>query len=343
MINRFAQRARPVARLRQAAPLVALLGATTPLWAATLQVGPGQPFATPSAAARAAHDGDTVHIAAGTYFDCAIWHANDLTIEGDAAATTVLTDTACAGKALVIIDGRNTTIRHLTLARARVPDNNGAGIRSEAPDLTVADVRFINDQDGILSGADGGFLRISGASFLDDGAAPDGVPTHAVIAGHLDSLRIEGSRFAQARGGDDIVSAAITTELVGNHLADSGGNMAGPLVQVAGGSLLLAGNEVTLGPGAAARPGVVLLTGDAVALTVRGNTLSGGTVPLVRNWGAVSAVAEGNIMPPGIPAVSDQGSSYHRLRASLARLRDQARHTAGAARHALAVLVRGVL
>lgn len=279
-----------------------------------------------------------MHIAAGTYFDCAIWHAKDLTIEGEAADTTIITDTACAGKALFITDGRNTTIRHLTLARVRVPDGNGAGIRAEARDLTVQDVRFLDSQDGILDGADGGFLRVSDSAFIADGVSLDGAPTHAVIAGHLDQLRIERSRFAQARGGDDIASDAKHTELVGNTLADEGGRMTGPMVHIGGGTLLMEGNTVTLSPGAIARPGVVLITGDAAAITVRGNTLTepaGAAVPLVRNWGGVAAVDTGNTMPPGVAAVSDDGSAYHRLRAHLAELRERMRHAAGMAKHLL--------
>ena len=43
-------------------------GIALPAAGATLQVGPGQPFATPCAAIAAAHDGDTILIdAAGNY------------------------------------------------------------------------------------------------------------------------------------------------------------------------------------------------------------------------------------------------------------------------------------
>jgi hypothetical protein len=49
--------------------------------AATLEVGAGKPYKQPSAAAAAAHDGDHIVIAAGSYFDRAVWKANRLTIE----------------------------------------------------------------------------------------------------------------------------------------------------------------------------------------------------------------------------------------------------------------------
>ena len=46
-----------------------------------LRVGPGEAFAKPSDAARAARDGDTVVIEAGEWKgDVCVWRANDLTI-----------------------------------------------------------------------------------------------------------------------------------------------------------------------------------------------------------------------------------------------------------------------
>ena len=55
------------------------------------------------------------------------------------------------GKALLITNGNNITIRNLTLQRARVPDQNGAGIRAQGNNLTIDHVRFLNNQDGILA------------------------------------------------------------------------------------------------------------------------------------------------------------------------------------------------
>src|SRR4051794_14100096 len=100
----------------------------SPASSAALRVGPGQTYATPSAAVAAARDGDTVEILPGTYYDCAVVRQNKLTIQG-AGPDAILTDTTCQGKALLVIDGSDVTVRGLTLQRARVPDGNGAGIR----------------------------------------------------------------------------------------------------------------------------------------------------------------------------------------------------------------------
>ena len=82
------------------------------------------------------------------------------------------------------------------------------------------------------------------------------------------------------------------------------------------------------------RPGAISVTGDATSLEVRANTLTelAGATPLARNWGSLGAVQADNAVPPGVEAVSDAGSTYHRLRGRLAELRE---------RYTAAVLVRG--
>ncbi len=312
-----------------------------PAAARVLQVGAGQTYAVPSAAAAVAQDGDTVAISPGTYYDCALWPANRLTIAGT-GPDAVISDRACAGKAAFVISGNDVVVRGLVFTRIRVPDGNGAGIRAEGGDLTVQDSRFVNNQVGILAASPGGSLRISGCSFSANGASLDGRPTHAVSGGNLDLLRIDHSSFSDARGGDHITSVARTTELVANRLVDEGGSMTGPLVSVQGGALTLDRNIVELAAGSADRPGVVLITGEASRIQVFGNTLiePRGNVPLLRNWTGLAASEAANTVPPDVLAVSDSGTTYHRLRSRMAMLRHQARIMLGAARHQAADLGR---
>jgi hypothetical protein len=330
------------ALLRLLAVVLAACGG--PATARTLDVGPGQTFASPSEAAAAAGDGDTVAIAPGSYFDCAMWRANGLTITAT-GPDVLITDKACAGKAAFVIQGTGVTIRGLSFMRIRVPDGNGAGIRVEGRDLTVEDSRFVNNEVAILAGGEaGGSLRISGCTFTANGAGTQDHKLFAVLAGPLDLLLVSHSVFVDAGGGGHIASSAVRTELIGNRLSDPGGRMTGPLVSVNGGALLLDGNTFDLAAGAADRPGAVLVFGDAGVVTVRGNTLiePGGTLPLVRNWGGVDATIEGNTVPADAVAVSDSGSAYHRLRARMASLRSAVRGAAGAARHEVAEVARGL-
>lgn len=306
-----------------------------------LQVGAGQAYASPSAAAAAAQDGDSVTIAPGTYYDCALWHANGLTITGG-GPEVLITDTACAGKAAFVIQGDHVVVRGLNFARVRVADGNGAGIRAEGRDLTVEDSHFVNNQVGILAGGPGGSLRVIGSTFSANGTSLDGHPTHTVFAGGLDLLRIERSLFQDARGGDYIASAARRTELVGNRLATVGGGMTGPLVSVHGGALTLDGNTFGLDAGTTERPGAVLVTGGASVIEVRGNTLIEpiGSVPLLRNWTGLTATEAANAVPPNARVVSEDGASYHRLLAQAASMREQLHDVLGQARHQAGQLAR---
>ena len=105
--------------------LAIVAGAATPS-AATLRVGPGEPYTRPSAAAGAVSNGDTVLIAAGTYTDCAVWQASNITVVGAGADKTLIGDTSCQGKGVFVVYGNNVTIQDVTLRGALVPDQNGA-------------------------------------------------------------------------------------------------------------------------------------------------------------------------------------------------------------------------
>jgi hypothetical protein len=331
-----------------AARLAALLAAVAsgfggPVAARTLDVGPGLTYASLSEAAAAAADGDTVTIAPGIYFDCAMWRANGLTIAGTGPDVQI-TDKSCAGKAAFVVQGNGVTIRGLSFMRIRVPDGNGAGIRAEGRDLTVEDSRFVNNQVAILAGGGGGSLRISGCTFTGNGAGTGGHPLAAVLAGPIGLLSVSHSVFEDARSGGHVASSALRTELLDNRLSGEGAGMTEPLVSVSGGVVVLDGNTVALPSGAADRPGAVLVLGDAEAVEVSGNTFIEpvGNVPLVRNWGGVAANANGNTVPDGVEAVSESGAAYHRLRARMATLRSSARDAAGFARHEAAVAARGL-
>lgn len=321
--------------------------AVTSARAAVLEAGPGKPFATPSKAIAVAHSGDTVLIAPGTYYDCAIVRQNDITIAGSGPPfSAVLTDKPCAGKALLVIDGRNVTVRNLTLARVRVPAGNGAGIRAEGHNLTVDHVRFVNNQDGILAASEPGSTIIVRDSVFSRNGDCDIRCGHGIDVGRMKLLRVEHSVFQQARGGDHVYTLAQATELIDNQLDDAGRKMAGPLVFVNGGALTLQDNVVTLGPDSRERPGAVLVVGSATAIVVRGNTLhesQGRRVPLLRNWTGRTALASDNTVPADTVAVSDAGSIYHRLRSRLAAFRDSLRAAAHEAKHLVAAVLRRVL
>src|SRR5580704_6013309 len=155
-----------------------------PCQAAILKVGPNQSYTAPSLAAEVAKNGDHIEIEPGEYFDCSVWRADDLVIEG-AGPGVVIRDKTCMGKGLFVIDGNNTTVRNLTLTRARVPDMNGAGIRLDRGSLTVDGVKFIDNQNGILGGVPGTTVTVRNSEFDRNGTCA-GACAHAIYLDKVD-------------------------------------------------------------------------------------------------------------------------------------------------------------
>ncbi len=277
-----------------------------------LLVGPGEAFTAPSQAARAAAAGDHVRIAAGAYYDCAVWSADGLVIEG-AGPATVLTDTACEGKASFVIRGRGATVRDLTFARIRVPDGNGAGIRAEAPDLLVERVRFEDDQDGILAAAQpGGALQVVGCTFAGTGAPGSPHESAGLVVGAMDRLVVRDSVFEAGRAGSAIVSDARLTTVAGSRL----GTAQGPAVQASGG-LVVEDSTLRSGLVGGRRAAVLALpAADAGAeLALRRNALDGGGA-LLLNWSGRAAALEANALGADDAGESSAGSWSYQARRS---------------------------
>lgn len=292
--------------------------------ARTLSVGPGKDYPAPSAAIDAAQDGDTVLVEPGEYFDCAIVRRNRLTIAGNGEGAA-LTDKACEGKALLVIRAEGVTVRNLTLARARVPDGNGAGIRLEAPGLLLQHVGFDNDQVGLLSGIAGGEIRIEDCRFEQGGVGGD-TAKYAIMADRSALLRVERSSFDQVKGGQ-VSTDADRTELVGNTIGDGAGDAPAEAVRVIGGALLLEDNVITMGPNAPARDAAVSLY-DGASGTLRRNRLvnqTGHSIALVLDWSWSDPVLEANEIGPGDRLVTTAGLWRHRASVEYHTRKDEAR------------------
>jgi hypothetical protein len=299
---------------RAAAPtILAALVLAAPGQAATLAVGTGLAFDRPSAAARVAQDGDTVAIAPGDYYDCAIWTHDHLTIAGTGPGV-VITDTTCQGKGLFIVQGKDTTIRNITFARARVADSNGAGIRAEGRDLTVESSRFIDNQIGLLDGGrPGSTVRIIDCDFTTNGVRDIGPPSPALSVGAVATLHVERSRFADSHGGAHILSGAGRTELIGNRIEDGATGVRDALVVLAnGGSLVMEDNLLRRAPSVARVNAAVhaYAAGPAGTLEFRRNTLvnaSGRPAALLLDWSHGTPGFAANVLDRGDVERSTEG------------------------------------
>ena len=284
--------------------------------ARTLEVGESKEFKMPSRAAAAAQDGDRIEIQPGEYFDCAIWKSNKLVVEGVGDPDkVVVTDKACQGKALFITVGVGITIRNLTLTRARVPDNNGAGIRSEGKNLMVDGVHFVNNQSGILSGTTGGIMVVRNSVFDRNGAC-EGACAHGIYVGNLDLLQVERTQFIGTQHAHHIKSRALRTEVIGCTIEDGRDGTASYEIEIPnGGSVVVRGNTIEKGPKAENRSVAIMIGAEGVVhptreITVENNTFRNDgpwETVFVNNQTATEAVLRGNRLSGSVKPLRGDG------------------------------------
>lgn len=283
---------------------VAISSAAGAADAETLSVGPNQSFKMPSEAAAVAKPGDTISIEPGEYFDCAVWKADNLTIEGKGPGV-IITDKVCQGKGLFITTGANITVRNLTLTRAVVVDGNGAGIRAEGANLKVENVQFIRDQDGILAGENKkSTITIDRSTFTDDGSCANGGGcAHGLYVGQIALLRVTNSDFSNTHDGHHIKSRAARTEIIGNKITDGPKGTSSYLIDIPnGGSLLVERNTMEKGPKTSNSSAAIEIGAEGVnqrteEITIKDNKFTndmGRSVNFMWNLTATSAILSGN-------------------------------------------------
>jgi hypothetical protein len=196
-------------------------------FARNLPVGPGHPFATPCRAIARAHPGDTIQIDARgnrTYRgDVCAWSTNRLTIIGVHGRAHI--DAAGAnseGKAIWVIAGNHTTIENVELSGARVPDDNGAGIRLQGAGLTLVHCRLDHNQEGILAADNPASDVVIDASVFTDNGAGDGY-SHNLYINHVRSFTLRDSYSTDARVGHLVKSRAARNYILYDRLTGERG------------------------------------------------------------------------------------------------------------------------
>ena len=287
--------------------------------ARTLDVGADKEFKQPSAAIAAAHPGDIVSIQPGEYFDCAMVHTGNLIIQGVGdPAKVLLTDKACAGKGILVIDGDKDTIRNLTLTRARVPDGNGAGIRNEATNLTVDHVQFVNNQNGILSTPQqAGTLTITNSLFDRNGyCGNSGGCAHGLYISTAALVHIENTAFIGTKQGHHIKSRAARLEIIGTSIKDGPDGTASYEIEAAnGGALVVRNCTIEKGPQADNHGTIIAVGTEGVTQPTPEITIDNNTVRndgdfntiFVRNLTATEALLRGNKISGSVKPLDGDG------------------------------------
>ena len=218
--------------------------------AKTWQVGPSRTYTAPSKVSSLVSDGDTVAIDSATYLqDVCKWTANDLTLIGSGGRPTLdAQGTTYGGKAIWVIDGKNTTVENIAFANARCKDWNGAGIRQEGNNLTVKNCYFHDNDDGILGGGDNtSTVTIEYSEFFHNGHG-DGY-SHNLYIGNIGNLIFRYNYSHTVRVGHELKSRAYINNILYNRFSDEDTGSASRNIDLPnGGKAILIGNLIEQGP-----------------------------------------------------------------------------------------------
>lgn len=192
-----------------------------------IAVGPQYRVQTLAEASKLARDGDVVEVEAGDYLrDVAIWTQNNLTIRAkNGRARLLAKGKAAEGKAIWVIRGGSISISGFDFVGAKVSDRNGAGIRFEKGKVLIDDCRFLENENGILTGGHAeSTLEIRNSEFAFNGFG-DG-QSHNLYVGAIGQLKVSGSYFHHAKVGHLLKSRARVNHILYNRLTDETGGTA---------------------------------------------------------------------------------------------------------------------
>ena len=180
----------------------------------------------------------TVAIAPGIYRQCAVQEAGRVSYLAARPGTVIFDGATCEGKAALVLRGQEANVAGLTFRGMAVPDFNGAGIRLERGDLTVAQSRFEDSEQGILTGDDpASVITIDKSTFSGLGTCKGaGGCAHSIYVGDYGMLRITRSRFEAGTGGHYVKARAGAVEISDNSFDDSQGRATNYMIDLPAGA-----------------------------------------------------------------------------------------------------------
>lgn len=270
----------------------------------------GQSFGQLQQAVNAVADGKgTIAIAPGIYRQCAVQTAGSVSYLAAEPGSVTFDSVTCEGKAALVLRGREASVSGLVFRNMAVPDFNGAGIRLEQGNLTVAQSWFADSQQGILAGDDqNGQIVIDKSTFSGLGTCEgSGGCAHSIYIGDYGHLRVTRSRFEKGNGGHYVKARAARVDVASSSFDDSAGQGTNYMIDLPAGAIgQITGNWFVQGEnkenysafiavGAEGKlhgsDGLQIAGNDArLAPSVRRNTI------FVADWsGAQLAIADNNL------------------------------------------------
>ncbi len=200
----------------------------------------GQTFGQLQQAVNAIGGGNgTIAIAPGTYRQCAVQTAGSVAYLAARPGTVTFDSVTCEGKAALVLRGRDASVSGIVFRGMAVPDFNGAGIRLEQGNLTVAQSWFADSQQGILSGDDqNSRIVIDKSTFSGLGTCEgSGGCAHSIYIGDYGHLRVTRSRFERGNGGHYVKARAARVDVASSSFDDSAGQETNYMIDLPAGAV----------------------------------------------------------------------------------------------------------
>jgi hypothetical protein len=205
----------------------------------------GCQYASLQDAVAAALAGDEVVLAPGVYEEGAVIAVPGLVLRGEPGAH--LRGQAVEGKAALVVKAAGVVIEGIECSGIAVRDNNGACIRIEGDDLTVRNVYFHDNQQGILSGPGGGTLLVEGSLLERNGF--EGRAHGIYIGPTIQTFMFRNNRvLATTNAGHGVKSRAQKTVIENNVIAGLDGHDSRAIDLPNGGDVVIRGNVLEKGP-----------------------------------------------------------------------------------------------
>lgn len=192
----------------------------------------------------------TIRIAPGTYRQCAVQGAGNITFRAATPGSVIFDSVTCEGKAALVLRGRSAAVDGIIFQNMRVPDANGAGIRLEKGNLDITNSLFRNSEQGLLTHADAsGAVRIDRSSFQNLGRCDRDLDcAHSIYIGAYGSLSITRSRFEKGAGGHYVKTRSARVTIRDNSFDDSAGRGTNYMIDLSNGATgEIVGNEMVQG------------------------------------------------------------------------------------------------
>lgn len=245
----------------------------------------GEGFSRLQDAVDAIGDGTaTILFAPGTYNQCAVQEAGDITYRAREFGTATLAGEACQGKAALVLDGEAATVIGLVFAEISVPDRNGAGIRLQRGDLAVTQSWFRDSEQGILThDGDDIRLRIDKSTFTRLGTCEgSGGCAHSIYTGAIAETAVTRTRFEQGTGGHYLKSRAARTVVEDSSFDDAGGRETNYMIDLPnGGTGNIAGNWFVQGRDKENWSAFIAVGAEGAEFSSDGLTIAGNDARLV--------------------------------------------------------------